>query len=259
MDYKNLLLEIEEGVALLKVNRPPALNALNTDVLLELISAFQELDNNEKVRVIILSGEGKAFVAGADIKEMLPMNPVEARKHSETGHTLMNLMEKVEKPIIAAVKGFALGGGMELAMACDFIFASENAKFGQPEINLGLIPGFGGTQRLARLIGKARAKELIFTGGMISAQEAKELGIVNRIFSPEELLTEVKKVAALIASKGALSLRLVKSAIDAGYNVGLKNGCAMERDSFALCFSHPDQKEGMNAFLEKRKPTFTST
>jgi len=258
MDYKNLLLEIENGVALLKVNRPKALNSLNREVLLDLIAAFRDLDKNEKVRVVILTGEGKAFVAGADIKEMLPMSPVEARKFSETGHVLMEIMAKVEKPIIAAVNGFSLGGGMELAMACDFIFASERARFGQPEINLGLIPGFGGTQRLSRLIGKARAKELIFTGEMLSAKEARELGIVNKIFPAEELLTEVKKVASLIVSKGALTLRLAKSVIDSGYDVDLKNGCAIERDAFALCFSHEDQKEGMNAFLEKRKPTFTS-
>lgn len=170
----------------------------------------------------------------------------------------MGIMAKVEKPTIAAINGFALGGGMELAMACDFIFASEKAKLGQPEINLGVIPGFGGTQRLSRLVGKARAKELIFTGAMISAQEAKELGIVNKVFPPEELLPEAKKVAAQIASKGALSLRLAKTVVDSGYDVDLSNGCRMERDGFALCFSHPDQKEGMSAFLEKRAPKFTS-
>jgi len=258
MDYRNILLEIDEGVAFIKINRPKALNALNQELLLELIAAFQGLDKDENIRVVILSGEGKAFVAGADLKEMMNMSSPEARRFSETGQALMEIMGNSGKPIIAAVDGFALGGGMELAMACDFIFASDKAKFGQPEINLGLIPGFGGTQRLSRLIGKSRAKELIFTGEMISGQEAKELGIVNKVFPTEELFNEVRKVAAGIASKGALSLRLAKSAIDSGYDVDLTNGCHMERDSFALCFSHQDQKEGIGAFLGKRKPKFTS-
>ncbi len=258
MEYRNILVEKEEGIALIKINRPKALNAINREVLNELINVFQELGEDESIKVIILSGEGKAFVAGADIKEMINMSPTEARKFSETGHNLMGIMEKLGKPIIAAVNGFALGGGMEIAMACDFILASENAKLGQPEINLGVIPGFGGTQRLSRLVGKARAKELIFTGEMISAQEAKELGIVNKVFPSEEFLTEVKKVAAQIASKGALSLSLAKTAIDSGYNVDLASGCRIEQDLFGLCFSHSDQKEGMSAFLEKRKPKFTS-
>ncbi|MBW1679305.1 MAG: enoyl-CoA hydratase/isomerase family protein, partial [Deltaproteobacteria bacterium] len=204
MDYRNILLEIDEGVAFIKINRPKALNALNQELLLELIAAFQGLDKDENIRVVILSGEGKAFVAGADLKEMMNMSSPEARRFSETGQALMEIMGNSGKPIIAAVDGFALGGGMELAMACDFIFASDKAKFGQPEINLGLIPGFGGTQRLSRLVGKSRAKELIFTGEMISGQEAKELGIVNKVFPTEELFNEVRKVAAGIASKGAL-------------------------------------------------------
>ena len=258
MEYKNVLIETDGAVAVLKVNRPKALNALNQETLLDLIAAFDELNNDEAVRVIVLTGEGKAFVAGADIKEMVPYSAPEARCFSETGHVLMSSMEKIEKPIIAAVNGFALGGGMELALGCDFIFASEKAKFGQPEINLGIIPGFGGTQRLTRLIGRARAKELIYTGDMIGADEAKALGIVNKIFPVEALLEETKKVAANIAGKGALTLRLAKSTIDAGVTVDLKVGCAFERDAFALCFSHEDQKEGMNAFLEKRKPSFTS-
>lgn len=193
MSYENLLLEVEAGVALLKVNRPKALNSLSQEVLEDLIKAFQDLEKDEQVRVIILSGEGKAFVAGADIKAMLEMSADAARKFSATGQTLMALLERLGKPIIAAVNGFALGGGMELALGCDFIFASEGAKFGQPEINLGIIPGFGGTQRLPRLIGKARAKELIFTGDMIGAQEAKALGIVNKVFAAEALMAEAKK------------------------------------------------------------------
>ena len=259
MAYNTLLLEIAERIALLKVNRPKAMNALNQEVLLELLAAFQELEKDENVRVIILSGEGKAFVAGADIKAMVSMTSQEARRFSKLGHMVMvEMMGSIGKPIIAAVNGFALGGGMELSLACDFIFASADAKFGQPEINLGVIPGFGGTQRLARLIGKSLAKELIYTGQMIGAQEAKELGIVNKVFPPEDLLAETKKLALTIASKGAWSLRLAKSAIETGYDIDLKSGCSVEGDSFALCFSHPDQKEGMSAFLEKRKPAFNS-
>jgi len=258
MAYNTLLLEIADGIALLKVNRPQAMNALNQEVLLELLAAFQSLEKDENVRVIILTGEGKAFVAGADIKEMVSLTAHEARRFSKIGHSVMETMGSIGKPIIAAVNGFALGGGMELALACDFICASDDAKFGQPEINLGLIPGFGGTQRLARLIGKAKAKELIYTGQMIGSQEAKELGIVNKVFPAGDLLAVAKKAASTIASKGAWTLRLAKSAIEAGYDLDIKSGCQIEGDSFGLCFSHPDQKEGMTAFLEKRTPAFTS-
>ena len=258
MAYNTLLLEIVNNVALLKVNRPQALNALNQEVLFELLAAFQSLEKDDNVRVIILTGEGKAFVAGADIKEMVSLTAQEARRFSKMGHTLMETMGNIGKPIIAAVNGFALGGGMELALACDFIYASDDAKFGQPEINLGIIPGFGGTQRLARLIGKAQAKELIYTGQMIGAQEAKELGIVNKVFPAGDLLAAAQKAASTIASKGAWTLRLAKSAIEAGFDLDIKSGCQIEGDSFGLCFSHPDQKEGMTAFLEKRKPAFTS-
>lgn len=259
MAYNTLLLEIANSIALLKVNRHQAMNALNQEVLLELLAVFQELEKDVNVRAIILTGEGKAFVAGADIKEMLSMTAQEARRFSKIGHTLMETMGSIGKPIIAAINGFALGGGMELALACDFIFASDDAKFGQPEINLGIIPGFGGTQRLARLIGKAQAKELIYTGQMIGAQEAKELGIVNKVFPAGALLAEAQKAASMIASKGAWTLRLAKSAIEGGYDLDIKSGCQIEGDSFGLCFSHPDQKEGMTAFLEKRKPAFTGT
>ncbi|HPD60532.1 MAG TPA: enoyl-CoA hydratase-related protein [Thermodesulfobacteriota bacterium] len=260
MAYNTLLLEISDGIALLKINRPEVMNALNREVLLELSTAFQELETDENVKVVIVTGQGKAFVAGADIKWMVSLTPQEARRFSKLGHMVMvETMGNIGKPIIAAVNGFALGGGLELALACDFIYASDDAKFGQPEINLGIIPGFGGTQRLARLIGKALAKELIYTGQMIGAQEAKLLGIVNKVFPAVDLLAETKKVALSIASKGAWSLRLAKSAIETGYDIDLKSGCSIEGDSFGLCFSHPDQKEGMTAFLEKRKPTFIST
>lgn len=258
MAYNTIWLEVIDKIALLKINRPQVMNALNREVLEELLSAFQKLESDENVRVIIITGEGKAFVAGADIKAMVNMTPQEARSFSRLGHQVMSTIENLGKPTIAAVNGFALGGGMELALACDFIYAAEEAKFGQPEINLSIIPGFGGTQRLSRLVGKPQAKELIYTGQMISAQEAKALGIVNKIFPAADLIPETKKVAATIVTKGAWALRLAKSAIDTGYDLDLKNACELESDSFSLCFSHPDQKEGMNAFLEKRKPVFTS-
>lgn len=259
MAYATLLLEVaDDGIAILKVNRREAMNALNPQVVIELIAAFKEIEQNENVRVVIFTGDGKAFISGADIKAMSVFTPQEARVFSKNGHTLTELMESIGKPIICAVNGYALGGGTELALACDFIYASEKAKFGLPEINLGIFPGFGGTQRMSRLIGKCQAKELMYTGRMITAQEAKELGIVNKVVPAEDLLEEAKKTASLIASKGAWSLRLAKSAIETGYDLAMANANQNEGEAFALCFSHPDQKEGMTAFIEKRKPNFTS-
>jgi enoyl-CoA hydratase len=184
------------------------------------------------------------------------MSPLEAKRFSAAGQEVLFAMEALEIPIIAAVNGFALGGGTEIAMACDFIYASEKAKFGQPEINLGIIPGFGGTQRLPRLIGKGWAKEICLTGEMISVQQAKEIGLVNKVFPPEQLMAEVIKTAKLMASKGRAALRAVKQAMNRGFDVDLRNGCAMEVDAFAIAFTSPDAKEGLTAFLEKRKPEF---
>jgi enoyl-CoA hydratase len=257
MTFNNILLEVQDGLATISINRPKALNALNPEVIEELGEAIKFISKNKEVRVLIITGTGdKAFVAGADIGAMSQMSPLEAKRFSAAGQEVLLAMEALEIPIIAAVNGFALGGGTEIAMACDFIYASEKAKFGQPEINLGIIPGFGGTQRMARLVGKGWAKELCLTGEMISAQQAKEIGLVNKVFPHEELMTEVVKTGKLMASKGRAALRAVKQAMNRGFDVDLRNGCAMEVDAFAIAFTSPDAKEGLTAFLEKRKPEF---
>jgi len=257
MSYELILLEISEGIATISINRPKALNALNPQVMEEIGAALKEISQNKEVRAAILTGTGdKAFVAGGDIASMAQFTLLEAKRYSSNGHEVLFAMENLEIPIIAAVNGFALGGGNEIAMACDFIYASENAKFGQPEINLGITPGFGGTQRLARLVGKGWARELCLTGVMISAQEAKEIGLVNKVFPPEALMAETRKTAKLIASKGRVAVRAIKHAINRGFDVDLRNGCAMEVDAYAITFTSPDAKEGLTAFLEKRKPDF---
>ncbi|MBW1996888.1 MAG: enoyl-CoA hydratase/isomerase family protein [Deltaproteobacteria bacterium] len=257
MAYQNIIFEKEGPVAIIKFNRPKALNAINPDVLTEANDALDRIQEDRSLKVLVLTGAGeKAFVAGADIGHMVNLSPLEARRFSRMGHEFMARLEAFHIPVIACVNGFALGGGIEVAMASDFIYASENAKFGQPEINLGVIPGFGGTQRLPRLVGKARAKELCMTGQMISAQEAKEIGLVNKVFPPEKLWEETMKTANTIASKGKVSLKAVKECIERGGNVDLNEGCLMESDNFALCMASPDGKEGMTAFIEKRKPEF---
>jgi enoyl-CoA hydratase len=255
MAYETILFEKDGDVAVVKINRPKAMNAINPDVISEINRVLDDIEKDPSVRVLVLTGEGdKAFVAGADIGFMADLSPLEARKWSLQGHKLGFRLEEIPIPVIACVNGYALGGGTEIAMACDFIYASENAKFGQPEINLGIIPGFGGTQRLARLVGKGMAKELCMSGVMISAQEAQAAGLVNRVFPQDRLWEETMKTARLIASKGRVSLRAVKQCIDRGFNEDLHKGCLMEVDGFGLCFDSPDAKEGMTAFLEKRKP-----
>ncbi|NOZ86467.1 MAG: enoyl-CoA hydratase/isomerase family protein [Deltaproteobacteria bacterium] len=260
MSYENLIVEIDEKVAVVSFNRPKALNALNPPMLEELVDCLQTLEAKEDIRAVILTGAGeKAFVAGADIKAMAEFTPLDAKKFSGYGQHLMHFIEDMSKPVIAAVNGFALGGGTEIALACDFIYASEKAWFGQPEINLGVIPGFGGTQRLSRACGKARAIELCLTGDRIKAEEALRLGLVNRVVPHEELLDAAKAVARKIASKGAVSVRAAKRAVHAGFDTDLRNACRIERDAFALCFAAKDQKEGMAAFMEKREPNFTDS
>ena len=257
MAYETIILQKQGNVGVIKFNRPKALNAINPHLVSEVHQALDEIEKDPSFRVVVLTGEGdKAFIAGADISYMVNLPPLGARKWSEQGHDLGFRIESFPLPVIACVNGFALGGGAEMAMAGDFIYASENAKFGQPEINLGIIPGFGGTQRLSRLVGKATAKELCMTGGMISAQEAKAIGLVNKVFPADKLWEETMKTAGLIASKGKVSLRSVKQCIDRGYDADLRRGCQMETDHFGLCMSSPDAKEGMSAFLEKRKPAF---
>jgi enoyl-CoA hydratase len=257
MAYENIIFDTEDNVAIVKINRPKALNAINPGVLRDIDDALDVIEADSSIKVLIITGEGdKAFVAGADIGHMANFTPLQGRQFSMSGHKLCSRIENFDIPVIACVNGFALGGGTEIAMACDFIYASEKAKFGQPEINLGIIPGFGGTQRLPRLVGKAMAKEICMTGAMIPAGEAKEIGIVNKVFPPDKLWEETMNTAKLIATKGKVSLRAVKHCIDRGLNTDLPSGCVIESDSFAICLTSPDGKEGMTAFMEKRKPDF---
>ncbi len=257
MAYENIIFEVEDGIAVITFNRPKALNALNRDLLDEFSRALEEIAADEAIRVLILTGSGdKSFVAGADITELAQCNPLQAKLFARKGQSIISRLQDLSIPVIAAVNGFALGGGSEMALACDFIYASENALFGLPEITLGIIPGFGGTQRLSRLIGMNRAKEMIFTGQMIPAEEAFNLGFVNKVLSPESLLDAVRKTAGAIAAKGKVSLRAAKQVINAGINVDLATGCAMEVDAFAMCMASADAREGTTAFLEKRKAEF---
>jgi len=257
MEFNNIIFKVEDEIALITFNRPKALNALNQDLLTEFSQALDEIAENEEIRVLVLTGTGdKAFVAGADITELAKFNPLEAKLFSRKGQTTINKLQELAIPVIAAVNGFALGGGSEIALACDFIYASENANFGLPEITLGLIPGFGGTQRLPRLVGSNLAKELVFTGKMLSAAEAKDVGLVNKICTTNDLLKDVIKTAQVIASKGKVSLRAAKQVINNGLNVDLQTGCNIEIDSFAVCMASEDAKEGTSAFLEKRKANF---
>jgi enoyl-CoA hydratase len=257
MDYQNIIFEVEESVGIVRFNRPKALNAINPDMVKELDDALIRVEGDSNIKVLILTGEGdKAFVAGADISQMVKMGPLQLRRFSRDLHRVEFRLEGLPIPVIACVNGFALGGGTEMAMACDFIYASENAKFGQPEINLGLIPGAGGTQRLPRLVGKGMAKELCMTGAIISAQEAKEMGLVNKVFPHEQLWGETMKTAGVLVSKGRVSLMFVKRCINRGVDIDLHDACYMESDAFGLCMASPDGKEGLTAFLEKRKPDF---
>jgi enoyl-CoA hydratase len=256
MAYENLILAAENGIGIITINRPKVLNALNTATLGELKSAALEMDANDNVKVVIITGAERAFAAGADISEMMPMTAMEGARHGKMGQDAFSTIENLEKPVIAAVNGFALGGGCELAMACDIRMASEKAKFGQPEVKLGVTPGFGGTQRLPRLVGRAKAKELIFTGDMIDAAEAHRIGLVNSVHKPEELMDAAKKLAAQIAANGEIAVALCKRAVNNGIEVDLKSGCAIEAEVFGLCFSTEDQKEGMKAFIEKRPAQF---
>lgn len=257
MVYNNIIMNSENGIGFLTINRPKSLNALNTEVLNELYPAIKEVENNENIRVLVITGAGeKAFVAGADITELAHLNALQGKYFVANGHKTMTAIQELPIPVIAAVNGFALGGGLELALACDFIYASENARFGLPEITLGLIPGFGGTQRLPRIIGKNQAKELIFTGKMLSAEEAFQLGFVNKIIPHDQLIEEVMKTAKSIAAKGKVSLNAAKQAINQGMDVDLKTACEIEINAFALCMASADAKEGTSAFIEKRKPEF---
>ncbi|WP_427339326.1 short-chain-enoyl-CoA hydratase [Caloranaerobacter sp. DY30410] len=256
MEYENLLLKKEGNICILTINRPKALNALNSEVLEELSDAVDQIEKDKDIHVVIITGEGKAFVAGADILEMKDMTSEAARKFAKQGLEVFRKIELMEKVVIAAVNGFALGGGCELAMCCDIRIASEKAKFGQPEVGLGITPGFAGTQRLSRLVGVAKAKELIFTGDMIDANEAEKIGLVNKVVKPDELMNTAIELAKKIASKGQIAVRYSKIAINRGFETDIETGMEIERNLFSLCFATYDQKEGMTAFIEKRKPEF---
>ena len=247
----------EEGlVSTLTLNRPDKLNALSSEVLTDLRSAIATIGANEGLRAAIITGAGKAFAAGADIAAMSNMTEQEGRDFGALGHSVFDSIEKLRFPVIAAVNGFALGGGCELALACDFIYASSKAKFGQPEVGLGIIPGFGGTQRLPRRVGPAMGRELIYTGTMIGADEALRIGLANAVFAPDELLASAQKAAAGIASQGPIAVATAKRLITQGIEKPLLNANALEQDAFGACFETEDQAEGMTAFLEKRAAVF---
>ena len=255
-DYSTLKYEQKGRIAIVSVNRPEALNALNETVLDELSDVFGAIESDDQVGIVILTGEGRSFVAGADIAVMKEMSALENRDFCIKGQAVMQKIETLSKPVIAAINGFALGGGCELAMACDFRFASEKAKFGQPEVNLGIIPGFGGTQRLPRLVGKGMAKMLIFGAEMFGAEEAKAIGLVEKIFPPEDLMPETEKFAELILSKAPIAVRLAKIAINNGMNTDLVTGVNFEAEAAVAPISSDDRIEGMSAFLEKRAAVF---
>ena len=257
MEFNKLLVETTDGVAMLTINSPRTLNALNSQILGELECALYELNLDNSIKVVIITGAGdKAFVAGADIMEMSAMNSFEGHQFGLKGQRVMMLIEKMTKPVIAAVNGYALGGGLELALACDFIYASEKAKVGFPEVTLGIMPGFGGTQNLARLIGPNRANEMIFTGAMMNAEKACLWGLVNQVFAPEELLPKALEAAKAIARVGTLGVRYAKDAIANGLNMGKEDGFRYEASLFGVLFATEDQKEGMAAFVEKRTAVF---
>lgn len=257
MEYKNILFEVSEGIATITINRPKALNALNSDVMAELNDASLKCKTDEAVKVVIITGAGeKSFVAGADISQMAELRPQQAMDFMEAGIETFRSFEVLPKPVIAAINGFALGGGVELAMSCDIRLASENARFGQPEILIGLIPGWGGTQRLARLVGMGRAKELIMAGGQIDAKRAYEIGLVNQVYPLDQLIPEARKLAKKMEGLPGFALKMAKHAINFGYDLSLDNAMRLETQCCSQCFSTDDQKEGMKAFLEKRKPAF---
>ena len=240
-------------VAILTIDRPEALNALTADVLRDLGEAMDAVEANDEAYVVILTGAGRSFVAGADIGEMKPLTAVEGKAWGNAGNDVFLKVENCTKPVIAAINGFALGGGCELAMACDIRLASEKAKFGQPEVGLGITPGFGGTQRLARIVGTGRAMELIFTAKTIDAAQAEKIGLVNAVCPPEELMDKAMEMAEMIAAQAQVAVRESKRCIRKGIQTDINTGLAFEAEAFGLCFSTADQKEGMSAFLEKRK------
>ncbi|MBE6069113.1 MAG: enoyl-CoA hydratase/isomerase family protein [Clostridium lundense] len=258
LSLENVKVNIEENVAIMTMSRPKALNALNNQTLEELDAIIESISSDKEVLGVIITGEGKGFVAGADIAQMRPYKAEEGRNYAEYAQSVFNKIEALGKPVIAAVNGYALGGGCELSMSCDLRIASEKAVFGQPEVNLGVIPCFGGTQRLPRLIGSGRAKELIYTGRMVKAEEALLIGLVNKVVPAEELLTEAKDMMKSIISKAPMAIKYAKISINKGADLDLNNALELEKDLAALTFASDDKDEGMTAFLEKRPARFSN-
>ena len=256
-DYQTLQVTDDGPIRIVTINRPDVLNALNETVVAELTAVVEGVDADDAIRGLLLTGAGKAFVAGADIAAMADLSPQQALVFAGRGHALGEMLVNLPVPTLAAVNGFALGGGCELALACDFIYASDKAKFGQPEVKLGVIPGFGGTQRLLRRVGQARALELCMTGEMIGADEAHRIGLVNKVLPPDQLISAAVATLQTIAAQGPIAVARAKEVIHRGASMALEDACDMEEQAFALLFSTADQREGMAAFLAKRPPNFT--
>jgi len=258
MVYENLLVDVSGRIATITINRPKSLNALTMATMQELSAVLEEIGGGTDVGAVLLTGAGeKAFVAGADISEMREFTPLRVLEFSRFGHRVLGNIERLPQPVIGVINGFALGGGCELAMACDILIAADTARFGQPEVNLGIIPGYGGTQRLPRLVGRNIAKEIVLTGEMISAQRAYEIGLVNRVVSQGALMEAAREIARKILEKAPVALSTAKSVMNRGIDLDLESACALEANAFAVMFSTGDGEEGMTAFLEKRKPAFT--
>jgi enoyl-CoA hydratase len=256
MKYETILYEVSDGIATITINRPDVLNALNLQVLAELLDAIGRVRDDAAAKIVILTGAGRSFVAGADIAQMSGFGVRDGMRFGDLGHAVLNGLEALDKPVIAAVNGFALGGGTEISLGCDFVYASTKAKFGQPEVNLGIIPGFGGTQRLARTVGMNKARELIYTGDVITAEEAKRIGLVAEVFEPDELMAKVRERAQLLMAKGPVAVATAKRVMNKGVDLSLDAALELEKQAFAGLFGTEDQKEGMKAFVEKRKPAF---
>jgi enoyl-CoA hydratase len=258
MSDESVVLVNKDGpIAVVTINRPKAFNALNSDVLEGLGKAVDDIAADDSIRAVVVTGAGdKAFVAGADIKQMVEMTPMEARTFMTKGHEVMDKLQYLEKPVIAAINGFCLGGGLELAMSCDIRYASEKAKLGLPEVGLGIHPGFGGTQRLARLVGRGKACEMVFTAAHIKADEALTIGLVQKIAPPDKLMEEVMALAKTITKQGPIAVKMAKASLNQGLATDFKTGLKYEIESVAQTFATDDLKEGMTAFIEKRKPDF---
>ncbi|MFH1687993.1 MAG: enoyl-CoA hydratase-related protein [bacterium] len=255
-EYENILVKIDDGVLIVTVNREKAMNALNRATIEEMQKLFSYYWTDEKIKCVIITGAGKAFVAGADIKELADLDARGGTETAARGQYLMKSIQNFPKPVIAAVNGFALGGGCELAMACDIRLASAKAKFGQPEVNLGILPGYGGTQRLPRLVGRGKAMQLILTGELIGADEAYRIGLADEVYDPEELMDKAMAMARTIASKGPVAIQVAKESVNRGFDVTLSVGCDLEKGNFGAVCGTEDKNEGMAAFLEKRKAEF---